>query len=199
MVRNMRIWISIILVEALLVAFGQMGLKSVSRKLQTENSMDRTRIALIKDDIKCFPIPVAYRGEVHYEDSYGAARIQGGHEGCDIMDVRNVPGRIPVVSVCDGELTNIGWLYLGGYRIGITSDNGIYYYYAHLDSYAAGMTQGRRVLAGELIGFMGDTGEGEEGTSGKFPVHLHFGIYVKGTDGREESVNSYPFLIEANR
>ena len=181
LIRNMRIRISIIVLEAVLVTCGQLWLKSVSRKFETKNDIDRKKIALITEDIKCFPVPAAYRGEISYEDSYGAERIQGGHEGCDIMDIQNVPGRIPVVSVCNGVLTNIGWLYLGGYRIGITSDAGIYYYYAHLDSYAAGIKQRQRILAGELIGFMGDTGEGEEGTSGKFPVHLHFGIYLNIT------------------
>ena len=44
--------------------------------------------------------------------------------------------------------------------------------------------------AGDVIGFMGDTGYGEEGTKGKFPVHLHVGIYVY-PNGQEMSVNPY--------
>jgi murein DD-endopeptidase MepM/ murein hydrolase activator NlpD len=40
---------------------------------------------------------------------------------------------------------------------------------------------------------MGNTGEGEEGTKGKFDVHLHFGIYIRD-ENREETVNPYPFL-----
>ena len=40
---------------------------------------------------------------------------------------------------------------------------------------------------------MGNTGEGEEGTEGKFDVHLHFGIYVN-RDGNEETVNPYSYL-----
>ena len=39
------------------------------------------------------------------------------------------------------------------------------------------MKQGKTVKAGELLGYMGDSGYGKEGTVGKFPVHLHFGIY----------------------
>ncbi len=197
--RKSRLYIPILAVEALIVVCGHFRLLSAGREFQLCDSAMRKTKAMITEDIRCFPIPRAYREEIAYEDSYGASRIQGGHEGCDIMDLKNVPGRIPVVSVSDGELTNIGWLYLGGYRIGITSDNGIYYYYAHLDSYAAGMRQGRRIKAGELIGFMGDTGEGEEGVSGRFPVHLHFGIYARASDGREESVNSYSFLREIDR
>ena len=46
--------------------------------------------------------------------------------------------------------------------------------------------------AGELLGFMGDSGYGEqEGTIGQFAVHLHVGIYVEGNQGEEVSVNPY--------
>lgn len=149
----------------------------------------------IISDLHTFPIPMAFRSEITYEDSYGAGRIQGNHEGCDLLDMQNTEGRIPVVSATDGEVTNIGWLYLGGYRIGITAPSGIYYYYAHLSSYAGGMEVGKKIQAGEWIGFMGSTGEGEEGTKGKFPVHLHFGIYYQdGTD--EKTVDPYPYLLK---
>ena len=48
--------------------------------------------------------------------------------------------------------------------------------------------------AGDVIGFMGDTGYGEEGTKGKFPVHLHVGIYVRTEEIPELAVNPYWFL-----
>lgn len=148
----------------------------------------------ITEDMKCFPIPIAFREEVYFSDSYGDNRNEGLHEGCDIMDIKDFAGRIAVVSATDGTITNLGWLYLGGYRIGITSENNIYYYYAHLDSYAGNLEVGKEVKAGQLLGFMGDTGEGKEGTKGKFPVHLHFGIYIFSKNQNEETVNPYPFL-----
>ena len=43
----------------------------------------------------------------------------------------------------------------------------------------------------EILGFMGDTGYGSEGTKGKFPVHLHLGIYIQTPYSREMSVNPY--------
>ena len=159
---------------------------------QTASRIQKT----IQDDLQYFPIPAAYQEEVTYEDSYGAGRIQGSHEGCDIMDVQNREGYLPVISATDGVITNAGWLYLGGYRVGITAESGIYYYYAHLASYAKGIESGTTIHAGELIGFMGSTGEGEEGTKGKFPVHLHFGIYVTAENGVESTVDSYPYLLE---
>ena len=159
---------------------------------QTVSRIQKT----IRDDLQYFPIPAAYQEEVTYEDSYGAARVQGGHEGCDIMDVQNREGYLPVISATDGVITNAGWLYLGGYRVGITAESGVYYYYAHLASYANGIETGKEIHAGELIGFMGSTGEGEEGTFGNFPVHLHFGIYVTTNAGTEYTVDSYPYLLE---
>ena len=126
---------------------------------------------------------------VSFEDSFGEARTFGGdrqHEGCDIMASNNKAGYFPVFSVSDGTIENIGWLTLGGYRIGIRSSGGIYYYYDHLDSYAKGLSEGSQVQAGQLLGFMGDSGYGEEGTKGQFPVHLHFGIYTgKAEKGRD--------------
>lgn len=70
--------------------------------------------------------------------------------------------------------------------------DGSVFYYAHLDSYAE-LEKGDPVKAGDLLGYMGDSGYGEEGTTGEFPVHLHLGIYLK--EGTEEiSVNPYPVL-----
>lgn len=148
-------------------------------------------------DIVTFPIPVDYRQEISYEDSFGTARTYGGdrtHEGTDLMYQENERGIVPIVSMTDGYVKNIGWLTLGGYRIGIQSDSGIYYYYAHLDSYAPGLSKGDEVTSGQLLGFMGDTGYGEEGTKGQFPVHLHLGIYYYDNQNNEISINPFPFL-----
>ena len=159
-----------------------------------QNNMNTKKIEKeILEDLRCFPIPERYQMDIEYQDTYLAERKGGQHEGCDLMDKRNEAGRIHVISATNGVITNVGWLYLGGYRIGITSDHGIYYYYAHLDSYASGIKTGKKVTAGELLGFMGNT-EGVEGTEGLFDVHLHFGIYIKEKNGNEKSVNSYPFL-----
>lgn len=91
------------------------------------------------------------------------------------MADKNERGLYPVISISDGMITNLGWLEKGGYRIGITSPSGVYYYYAHLESYAE-IKEGDQVQAGEMLGFMGDSGYGEEGTTGQFPVHLHLGF-----------------------
>ncbi|MBQ9699333.1 MAG: M23 family metallopeptidase [Lachnospiraceae bacterium] len=146
--------------------------------------------------------PIALPGEmsryIYYIDSYGAVRTYGGdrvHEGCDIMTRNNIRGELPVVSVCDGVIEKLGWLELGGYRVGIRSETGVYYYYAHLDSYAQGIEEGDIVSAGQVIGYVGDTGYSKvEGTTGNFDVHLHFGVYVNDEDGCEYALNPYPLL-----
>ncbi len=150
------------------------------------------------EDLAYFPIPLPRQGSslsVSYENSWMFDRSFGGnrgHEGTDIMASLNERGQYPVVSMTDGVVEKVGWLKLGGYRIGIRSPNGGYFYYAHLYDYAREFQEGEEVKAGELLGFMGDSGYGEkEGTVGQFAVHLHVGIYVNGEQGEEVSVNPY--------
>ena len=149
----------------------------------------------IWSEIKYFPVPssttdnnlkVTYSNSWMNERTYGGKR---GHEGTDIMASENVPGLFPIVSITDGVVSNIGWLEKGGYRIGITTSTGVYFYYAHLDSYAD-LERGDEIKAGDLLGFMGDTGYGPEGTTGMFPVHLHLGIYIYQNE-KEISINPY--------
>lgn len=152
----------------------------------------------IFSDIRYFPIPSMGKNAdtVSFEDSWMAPRSYGGnrkHEGTDIMSGNNIRGYFPVVSITNGTVEKIGWLEKGGNRIGIRADSGAYFYYAHLDSYAPGLKAGDYVTAGQLLGFMGDSGYGKEGTVGKFDVHLHLGIYVP-SDSIEMSVNPYWIL-----
>lgn len=145
-------------------------------------------------DAECFPVvsEVAF-----WEDTWMSARDYGGHrqhEGCDIFGQKDISGYYPVCSMTKGTVEKIGWLPLGGYRIGIRASQGGYYYYAHLDSYEREFQVGDFVSAGEILGYMGNSGYGKEGTTGKFPVHLHLGIYIQTTTNRELSVNPYGVL-----
>ena len=157
------------------------------------------------DDLVYFPVALSQSSniDVSFEDSWMFDRTykgKRGHEGTDIMPDKNERGMLPVVSMTDGVVQNKGWLELGGYRIGIQAPHGAYFYYAHLDSYAD-IEEGDEVKAGDLLGFMGDTGYGTaEGTKGKFPVHLHLGIYIYNRE-HEISVNPYPALkyVEAKK
>lgn len=150
----------------------------------------------IWNDVRYFPIPQPSSGKeygVSYVDSWMFERNYGGkrgHEGTDIMADENVRGLYPVVSMTDGVVRHKGWLEQGGWRLGIVAPGGTYFYYAHLDSYAD-IKEGDTVRAGDLLGYMGDTGYSKkEGTTGNFPVHLHVGIYLFHGD-EEISVDPY--------
>lgn len=152
-------------------------------------------------DAVYFPVPAAANDKkafVSYENSWQSERTYGGvrgHEGTDIMASIQQRGYYPIVSVSDGVVEKIGWLPQGGYRIGIRSKHGVYYYYAHLAEYEEGLVQGAEVAAGQLLGYMGDTGYSEvEGTTGNFPVHLHFGMYLDLEGQGEVSFNPYYLL-----
>lgn len=158
----------------------------------------------IFSDITYFPVPLMGMGaeRVSYVDSWYASRSYGGnrsHEGTDLMASNNTRGYFPIISITDGIVEKMGWLEQGGYRIGIRSTSGAYFYYAHMDTYAPELKLGDAVIAGQLLGFMGDTGYGPEGTIGQFDVHLHLGIYV--LSDLEMSVNPYWILkiLEYNR
>lgn len=143
------------------------------------------------DDAEVFPVPgtqVSYENSWMFERTYGGIR---GHEGTDLMPPENLPGSFEVASITAGTVEKIGWLEKGGYRIGIRSPRGGYYYYAHLDSYAREFVPGDQVEAGEILGYMGDTGYGPEGTRGRFETHLHLGIYLETEEQEELSVNPY--------
>lgn len=152
------------------------------------------------EDLQYFP--AAGRKEVQgqqffFENSWHARRTFQGerlHEGCDIFGREEKSGYYPILSMTDGIVEKVGWLPLGGYRIGIRSPGGGYFHYAHLSSYAREFQTGEQIKAGEVLGFLGDTGYGEEGTAGKFVPHLHLGIYVRTQTEEEHALNPYPVL-----
>ena len=173
-----------------------------SENMKTDDfSYYMEKVDQVSSEIQCFPVVkegMEERYPVSYDNTWGAERTYGGertHEGCDLMAVSNERGKYKVCSMTDGVVKNIGWLEQGGWRIGIESDSGIYYYYAHLDSYEKAFEKGERVVAGQILGRMGDSGYGKEpGTKGNFAVHLHVGIYLKDLDGTERPVNPYWYL-----
>jgi len=155
----------------------------------------------VLSDLRCFPVPDVDgcspgNSDISFVDTWNELRKYGGrrrHEGTDIMANNNLRGYYPIISITDGVVEKLGWLEKGGYRVGIRAPSGGYFYYAHLYSYAPGLSEGDPVIAGQLLGFMGDSGYGKEGTIGQFDVHLHLGIYVR-TEAGEMSVNPYALL-----
>lgn len=166
----------------------------------------RNAYETILGDLKYFPIPRSTREEspeVTFENGWMDRRAYKsddskdgrGHEGCDIMGTGMPRGYYPVISISDGVVEKAGWLEMGGWRIGIRTPGGAYLYYAHLYEYSREFKEGDRVKAGELLGYMGDSGYGiREGTVGNFDVHLHLGIYLRTDHYEEMSVNPYWIL-----
>ena len=152
-------------------------------------------------DLKYFPIPESSRPgtpDVAYENGWMDERTYGGerrHEGCDVMGTERPRGFYPVVSISDGTVEKVGWLEQGGWRIGIRAPSGLSLYYAHFYDYSRDWKEGDEVRAGELLGFMGDSGYSAiEGTVGNFDVHLHMGMYLRTDHYEEMSVNPYWIL-----
>ena len=118
--------------------------------------------------------------------------MRGGvrkHEALDIMAARGTP----VVAVDDGVITKLFRSVAGGITIyQYDSSSTFVYYYAHLDRYADGLKEGQLVKRGEVIGFVGSTGNAPASAP-----HLHFTIFELGPEKRwwrGKAVNPYPYL-----
>jgi murein DD-endopeptidase MepM/ murein hydrolase activator NlpD len=130
-------------------------------------------------------------GTAAFGDTFGAFRADVAgqwHHGEDLV----APLGTPLLAVADGTLFSVGWNDIGGWRLWLRDDGGNEFYYAHLDAYSPLAVAGRRVKAGDVLGFVGTTGDAEGG-----PPHLHFEIHPAellslGYDG---AVAPYPFLI----
>ncbi len=125
----------------------------------------------------------------HYDD-FGAQRTYGyarPHLGHDLMATVGTP----VIAVESGVVESLGWNQYGGWRIGIRSDDSKrYWYYAHLRQnrpYVAGLKQGDRVEAGDVIGYVGRTGySNTENVNGITESHLHIGLELIFDEKRRE-------------
>lgn len=138
-------------------------------------------------------IPVAGVTADQLQDTFDDARSEGRvHNAIDIM----APRGTPVLAAADGTVLKLFWSERGGntiYQLG--TDGRTVYYYAHLDRYADGLTEGRAVRRGEMIGYVGDTGNAGPGN-----YHLHFAVYIVEDPKRYwdgQPINPYPLLKEA--
>jgi murein DD-endopeptidase MepM/ murein hydrolase activator NlpD len=126
--------------------------------------------------------PLAKNTYTPFSNSYADARTWSSegtevrtHEGVDILADKGTA----VYSAMAGTIVKAGWNEMGGWRVTIRVDENTEFYYAHLSKYAANIKEGVKVTAGQLIGNVGSSGYGPEGTEGKFVTHLHFGIYKR--------------------
>jgi murein DD-endopeptidase MepM/ murein hydrolase activator NlpD len=110
-------------------------------------------------------------GPSGYGDSFGGPRadVSGGwHHGDDIF----APLGAPILAVTSGTVFSVGWNEIGGWRLWLRDSGGNEFYYAHLSAYTSLAVDGRHVTAGQVLGFVGNTGDAQ-GT----PFHLHFEVH----------------------
>ena len=130
------------------------------------------------------PVPIKGINRNELRDTWGAARSQGrNHEGIDIMAERGTK----VYSATEGLVADLRNNNLGGKIIWILGPSGSWHYYAHLDGHKRGLNVGDYVHKGDLIGYVGNTGNARATAP-----HLHYGIYLNGK-GRG-AVNPYSYL-----
>ena len=118
-------------------------------------------------------------------NSWGDSRDGGRrkHKGIDIF----APKGTGIVAVTDGIISYIGEQPKGGLCLWLATENGTSFYYAHLDRWAPGLYEGMEVRSGDLLGYVGNTGNAKT-----TPPHLHFGV-----NDNDEMVNPYPILTKA--
>ncbi len=137
-------------------------------------------------------VPVAGMARSAVRDSWGDARSgERGHRGIDLVAAEGTP----VVAAVAGRVEKLFESGLGGTTLYLRSADGRWqYYYAHLRGYAQGVREGMAVRRGQVLGFVGDTGD-----AGKGNHHLHFSTNrMKAGDRwwQGEDVNPYPLLAE---
>ena len=135
-------------------------------------------------------IPVQGKTPADLSDTFTDARSEGRtHDAIDIMAGRGTP----VVAVADGHVEKLFTSERGGLTIYQFEPTGRYaYYYAHLDRYVDGLAEKQTIHRGQVIGYVGSTGN----ASPEAP-HLHFAIFLLGPERqwwKGSPVNPYPIL-----
>jgi murein DD-endopeptidase MepM/ murein hydrolase activator NlpD len=162
---------------------GRVADQSKRRQLEATARGEVSRKVVSAGRFGRFSLPIA--GPAGFTDTWGARRGGGRrHQGTDVM----APCGAPVVAVTDGVVSRLASGGAGGTMAYLKAGNGDQFFYAHLQSYAAGIGQGKRVSAGEVIAYNGRSGNARGG-----PCHVHFEWHPGG--GRPS--NPYPLLAGA--
>jgi murein DD-endopeptidase MepM/ murein hydrolase activator NlpD len=127
-------------------------------------------------------MPVSGVTREDLQDSWGDPRDGGRrrHRGIDIF----APRGTQVIAVTNGYISYIGDQPKGGHCMWLVSEEGMSFYYAHLDRWAPGLYEGMEVHAGDVLGYVGNTGN-----AAHTPSHLHFSVM-----DNDEAVNPYKIL-----
>lgn len=138
-------------------------------------------------------VPVAGIAPERVPDSFHEKRDGGArlHQAVDIL----APRGTPVIAATDGVIVRLRSNSLGGITIySVDAERRFVYYYAHLDRYREGLAEGQSVVQGQVIGYVGTTGNAPENVP-----HLHFQVMRLRRDGRwwdGEPIDPRPFLAQ---
>ena len=148
----------------------------------------------VSSDSNALLIPVAGVKPSDLRDTYNDARSEGRtHNAIDII----APRGTPVVACADGRIVKLFNSEKGGITIyQLSADERMLYYYAHLERYADGLREQTYARRGELLGYVGDTGNAVPGN-----YHLHFEVSAVADPTRyweSVSLNPYPLLTGGN-
>jgi murein DD-endopeptidase MepM/ murein hydrolase activator NlpD len=139
-------------------------------------------------------IPVANVEPAALHDTWGQARSGHSHTAIDIM----APRGTPALAAADGVVLKLHASGPGGLTLYLADQQRTtIYYYAHLDAYAPQVREGLVVARGDVIGYVGTTGNAPANTP-----HLHFGIEHLPPTGewwKGEPINPYPVLVAHGR
>ena len=139
-------------------------------------------------------IPVAGVKASQLVDTFDQGRVGHTHHAIDIL----APRGTDVVATADGRIRKLFSSGDGGITIYEGDPTGHrMYYYAHLDRYADGLAEGAMVRRGDVIGYVGTTGNAPKNTP-----HLHFAVIELPPSGewwKGDPIDPYPLLINAAR
>jgi len=154
-------------------------------------SAPTTHVGTLPDELiaKHLTIPVPGIEPEDLVPQFYDARGERGHEALDIIAMTGEP----VVAVEDGKIAKLFLSKPGGITVYQFDPTETYaYYYAHLDRYAGGLAEGQDVKRGQVIGYVGSTGNAAE-------PHLHFAIFRLGPEKqwwKGEALYPYPAFVE---
>jgi cytoskeletal protein RodZ len=150
------------------------GARTTAKLLAILGTMEKSGIPKLENILTVdHPFPVA--GLAYWVDDWHAYRCCPKphlHQGLDLMADRGTP----LIAVVDGTISNMVndplW---SGIAVTITDRYATRYFYAHLNGFAAGIHIGQKVHIGDVLGYVGNTGDAAGG-----PTHLHFEIHPNG-------------------
>lgn len=136
-------------------------------------------------------VPVEGIEPADLDNTFNARRSGGRtHRAIDIM----APRGTPVLAVSDGEIVRVHSNRLGGKVLYLRSPDEEYdFYYAHLNDYAEGIEIGMQVRQGDVLGYVGNTGNAR-----RTPPHLHFQVLKRSGRGRGTPVNPYRLFTRSD-